>query len=43
MSVVNTPSAPNAITPSEVTFVAGKTFNFDVPGQSVVVLKLALQ
>ncbi|KAG8729735.1 hypothetical protein FRC12_020761, partial [Ceratobasidium sp. 428] len=42
-SIMNTPSAPNALVPQEVAFTAGKTFTFDIPGQSVVVLKLALQ
>ncbi|KAF8600840.1 glycoside hydrolase [Ceratobasidium sp. AG-I] len=42
-SIMNTPLAPNAIEPSEVPFVAGQAFSFDVPGQSVVILKLVLQ
>ncbi|KAG8762441.1 hypothetical protein FRC11_009395 [Ceratobasidium sp. 423] len=41
--VVNTPANPNAVVPKEVSFTAGKSFTFDIPGQSVVVLKLALE
>ncbi|CAE6471490.1 unnamed protein product, partial [Rhizoctonia solani] len=40
---VNTPANPNVVVPKEVSFTAGKSFTFDVPGQSVVVLKLALE
>lgn len=40
---MNTPLVPNAIVPAEVTFGAGQTFNFDIPGQSVVILKLPLE
>ncbi|KDN49141.1 hypothetical protein RSAG8_02494, partial [Rhizoctonia solani AG-8 WAC10335] len=40
---VNTPTNPNTVVPKEVSFTAGKSFTFDVPGQSVVVLKLSLE
>ncbi|QRV80273.1 alpha-L-arabinofuranosidase [Ceratobasidium sp. AG-Ba] len=41
-SIMNTPSSPNTVVPKEVPFAAGKTFAFDIPGQSVVVLKLSI-
>ncbi|KEP51093.1 alpha-L-arabinofuranosidase A [Rhizoctonia solani 123E] len=40
---VNTPANPNVVVPKEVSFTAGKSFTFDVPGQSVMVLKLSLE
>jgi hypothetical protein len=41
--VMNTPSTPNAVVPEKMSFTAGESFSFDIPGQSVVVLKLTLQ